>query len=163
MFDLVYIDSDGVLADFSGYVMTHYGKTPGSLVGQDKKDFWKWVQYHNDTVEPFFYNLPKMHDADRLIEYCRSKFKEVKILTATGHTPIGVGQQKIDWYKKHYSDLEVILVRKSSDKAQHAVSNRILIDDRVNSITPWIDAGGIGVLHTSTDNTVEQIEQLGNI
>lgn len=162
MFERVYIDSDGVIADFSSYVMQHYGKLPDGLTGRDKKDFWQWVQHHNDTVEPFFLNLPKMKDADVLLDYCTKMFDEVIILTATGHTPIGVGEQKREWYQKHYPDLKVELVRKSSDKARYAESGRILIDDRDKSIDPWVAAGGTGILHTSAEDTIKLIKLLLN-
>lgn len=158
MLKRVYIDSDGVIADFSAYVMQHYGKLPDGLTGRDKKDFWQWVQHHNDNVEPFFLNLPKMKDADVLLDYCLKTFDDVIILTATGHTPIGVGEQKLEWYKKHYPDLKVELVRKSSDKARYAEAGRILIDDRDKSIDPWVDAGGIGILHTSAEDSIRLIK-----
>lgn len=160
MFKTIYIDSDGVIADFSSYVMQHYGKLPDGLTGRDKKDFWQWVQRHNDTVEPFFLNLPKMEDADVLLDYCTRMFDEVIILTATGHTPIGVGEQKREWYQKYYPDLKVELVRKSNDKARYAESGRILIDDRDKSIGPWVAGGGIGILHTRAEDTISQIESL---
>ena len=155
----IFIDSDGVLANFSLYCLTHYGKLPEES-GSDraaKAKFWAWVQRHNDTVEPFFASLPKMPNADALVEFCLENFNNVKVLTASGHTPKDGAAQKISWYKKFYPTLEVIVVAKSPDKAAYATPRTILVDDRAKSIDPWVAAGGIGILHTSVDDTIEQL------
>ena len=49
----------------------------------------------------------------------------------------------------------------AKDKAQYASPNAILIDDRSKAIDPWVDMGGIGILHTNTNNTIEQLKQIG--
>lgn len=157
-----YIDSDGVIADFTTYVKNNYVGGSAGDTQEEKRAFWKWVQHHNNTVEPFFLSLPKMHDADALIEYCLQTFQHVAILTATGHTPIGVEDQKIEWYRNHYPHLDVITVRKSSDKAQYVGDGSLLIDDRLHSIEPWVASGGIGILHTSTETTIANIETMKN-
>lgn len=162
MFDFdVYLDSDGVLADFSAYCLKHYGKLPEGLTEKgEKAKFWSWVTHHNNTVEPFFRSLPKMADADALVEFCRNNFRSVKVLTARGNTPTDGEEQKIGWYEEHFPGLECIVVRKSPDKAEYAHERSILIDDRNKSIDPWVEAGGIGVLHTSAKSTILTLKQI---
>ena len=46
-------------------------------------------------------------------------------------------------------------------KAEYAGKNRILIDDRQDTIDRWNANGGIGILHTSTANTIKQLQKLG--
>lgn len=155
--DCVYIDSDGVIADFSGYCREHYGVMVDNVADPvEKKKFWKWVTARNE-VEPFFYSLAKMDDADRLIDFCVKNFSSVKILTASGHTPKDVAAQKRCWYTKHYPGLDVLITRKSAEKAVYANASSILIDDRDKSIIPWQNAGGIGILHTSVDTTIDHL------
>lgn len=156
----LFLDSDGVLADFASYAMKHYGVLPDGMEGKEKKEFWKWVQHHNDNVEPFFLNLPKMVDADKLLNYCLCTFKHVKILTATGHMPKDVKQQKIAWYEKYYPHMEVITVRKSENKAEYVTEGAILIDDRSKSIDPWVARGGIGILHTDANSTITMLSKI---
>jgi hypothetical protein len=36
-----------------------------------------------------------------------------------------------------------------------------LIDDRADNIQRWKDAGGVGVLHTSAADTIQQLKELG--
>jgi len=37
-----------------------------------------------------------------------------------------------------------------------------LIDDRQKNIDAWVEAGGIGIVHTSAANTIEQLKALRN-
>ena len=39
--------------------------------------------------------------------------------------------------------------------------NHILIDDRLSNIEQWRSQGGIGILHTSAVNTIQQLKELG--
>ena len=43
----------------------------------------------------------------------------------------------------------------SHNKQKYAAPNHILIDDRKDLIEEWESQGGIGILHTSTKNTIE--------
>lgn len=156
----IFLDSDGCVVDFSGYCLDKYGKLPDNLDRNEKKKFWGWVQWHDQNVEPFFRSMPKMADADELIEYLMPRYRSVKILTAGGFTPKNVGQQKIDWYAEHYPSLEVVVVNKSLDKAKYAAPDAILIDDRTKSTYPWEQAGGIAILHRNAKDTIRQLESL---
>jgi hypothetical protein len=46
-------------------------------------------------------------------------------------------------------------------KHEFSGKNRILIDDRADTIENWNAKGGIGILHTSANNTIKQLKQLG--
>jgi hypothetical protein len=46
-------------------------------------------------------------------------------------------------------------------KQKYSGENNILIDDREDNIQQWKDKGGIGILHTSTANTIKQLKDLG--
>lgn len=155
----IYLDSDGVCCDFSAYCLTHYGKLPDNLDKSEKSKFWSWVQWHNDNVQPFFRNLPKMDGADDLVNFCTTNFNNTKILTASGFTPKNGDVQKIEWYAENYPHVECIVVSKSPDKAAFAHPRAILVDDRAKSIDPWVAAGGIGILHTSVDDTIARLRQ----
>ena len=48
-----------------------------------------------------------------------------------------------------------------ADKHEYAAPNHILIDDRDKAILPWREAGGIGILHTSANDTIAQLKELG--
>lgn len=148
------IDSDGVLADFSKRVDAILGESRSEV---PKGVMWKEIERYNRKVEPFFESLDLMDGARDLVEFAQSNFSRVFVLTATGYTPTNGAEQKIRWYERHFPGLEVIVVSKSPDKAAYATPSTILVDDRLHSIDPWTAAGGIGLLHTSVEDTIERL------
>ena len=46
-------------------------------------------------------------------------------------------------------------------KKNYAAPNHILIDDKKSNIDEWRAAGGIGILHTSAADTIQQLKKLG--
>ena len=152
---MVYLDLDGVLADFDARVNDIFGKSPSQV---PSKELWQGIAHFDKTVEPFFENLPMMDDAHDLIRFVDTHFKKWAILTASGYTPKNVAEQKRKWVAKTiHPSINVIVVRKSEEKANYATSNSILVDDRMKSIQPWRNAGGIGILHTSASDSIEQL------
>lgn len=157
----IFVDSDGVIADMNGYSKTVLGRTIEEF--QPKGKFWSAMQHHDKTVSKWFRSLPKMSDADALMSFLFGNFAHVKILTASGHVPHDVKEQKIEWYAEHYPNVECIVVRKSPDKAEYAHPKSVLIDDRSKSIDPWRAAGGIGILHTSAEDTILQLRTIAGL
>jgi hypothetical protein len=47
----------------------------------------------------------------------------------------------------------------SHNKQKYASPNHVLIDDREDIIKEWEKKGGIGILHTSTQNTIEWLKR----
>lgn len=155
MFDL-YLDSDGVLADFDALAYEILG---GRFIHEvPKGTLWSAVERHGS----FFESLPVMPGADRLVDFVTESglFKSVAVLTATGYTPHDAAEQKRRWYAAWRPDLTVHVVSKSPDKAAFAHPRAILVDDRAKSIDPWVAAGGIGILHTSVDDTIDRLLQI---
>ena len=64
------------------------------------------------------------------------------------------------WIKNNIPGVKLIL-RSAERKQELAEPNAILIDDRKDNIEQWINAGGIGILHTSADDTITQLKKLG--
>jgi hypothetical protein len=54
-----------------------------------------------------------------------------------------------------------IYFRSSTTKHHFSGLNKILIDDRDSIIKDWVLNGGIGILHTSTEDTIEKLKKLG--
>lgn len=164
------MDMDGVTCDFAGKVRFLLGMSPKNTEelmerveeeSFDKKLMWKAIHAY-DTHTPFFYSLDKLPDADDLFDFVIEHFdhEDIGFLTASGYTPVDAAHQKRRWIRKHYGDYQVDVVSKSHDKAVFATSTTILIDDREKSITPWIEAGGIGILHKNSKDTIEQLKKI---
>ena len=67
---------------------------------------------------------------------------------------------KYVWVKNNLPGTKLIL-RYASRKKELATPESILIDDRQVNIDQWEAAGGIGILHTSADDTIQQLQKLG--
>ncbi len=149
----IYCDMDGVLVDFEG----GYEKLTGiDLKGEFKKgdDFWDPIKV---AGVGFWAGLKWMPDGQKLWDYIKPLKPE--ILSAPSREESSrIG--KAVWVKYKLPGTKLIL-RYAKQKQQLATPESILIDDRQVNIDQWEAAGGIGILHTSADNTISQLKELG--
>ncbi len=159
----IFVDLDGVLANFDGKMKELYPEFDGDVAKTNKKmksKAWNMVTQYQKTGY-FWYDLQMMPDAIELWYYVNTNFTNVKILTACGQPQYKAGEQKLKWVTKHLGkNVDVILVEHSKHKASYATPNTILIDDMGKSIVPFIQAGGIGILHTGAANSIEQLKEI---
>ncbi len=148
----VLIDMDGVLSDFDKGIYDITGKYISEI---SKKKMWKVIKNKTNN-QKFFEGLDVMLGADELVSFIIANFDNFGVLTATGHTPNDSGEQKIKWIKKHFSMLShnILTVENGNQKAAYANSHTILIDDRDVCTIPFIKAGGVGILHTDINMTI---------
>lgn len=161
----IYVDMDGVLTNWSkgfeeisgGIPEKEYRKLYSknksfNLVAQQGPDWWE--------------NLEWMPDGKRLWEFITSKFINVFILSSTGSegrdfaTNAKIGKHK--WLKTNLTgipDSHIILTSSGKEKAKYAGNKNILIDDKVENIYYYINNGGIGICHKSTDDTINELIQ----
>ena len=149
----IYCDMDGVLVDFEG----GYEKLTGiDLKGEYRpgvEDFWKPIE---QAGVGYWASLKWMPDGKQLWGYIKQYTPE--LLSAPSKSESSkIG--KYVWVKNNLPGTKLIL-RYASQKQQLATPNSILIDDRQVNIDQWEAAGGIGILHTSTDNTISQLKEL---
>lgn len=153
----LYIDLDGVMADFDLYFMNTFGVASGSL---DDPTLWKWINGHGN----FFANLPLCDGA--IDFYNRVKHLNPTILTACPKTNYSVAAvQKRAWVYKHLSeDLTVIPMLGGKNKAlfMHSPAD-VLIDDFEKNCLSWREHGGIAILHKNFADTTKQVSDLFNI
>jgi 5'(3')-deoxyribonucleotidase len=153
-YNKIYLDMDGVLADFDSATSLIIDKNSPEF---SKKKLWQAIAKYDAEVQPFFENLSLMEDALVLTEFLNKTFENIEILTASGSTPRTVKEQKIKWAARHFPTYKINVVGKSPDKAFFASPNAILIDDREKSIMPFVAAGGVGILHTSAPSTIDAL------
>ena len=150
----IFVDMDGVLVDFEdGYERLTGKNIKGNHVKGDA-DFWQPI---TDAGIKFWAGLKWMPDGKELWSYIKPY--NPKILSAPSReesSKIG----KHVWVKNNISDTKLIL-RSAERKQELSELNAILIDDREDNIQQWKDAGGIGILHTSANNTINELEKLG--
>lgn len=157
----LYLDMDGVLADFH----KAYMKLDPKL--EDRKKFREAVITYR-----IFEDLDFMPDTQELLNHV-SKLHgvHIEILTSMGTFDPFQGNsaknQKILWLNKHNIPYKPNFVRTKQEKAQYATPTSILIDDSAGCIGPFIAAGGHGILHHKAsetnrllDSTILQIRAL---
>ena len=142
---------DGVLADFDRYVTEANG---GAHPNDDGTSVWKHI--HPGS----FASFPVMEDAQELWDYVLP-YKPT-ILTATGHSVKTAEDEKKIWALMHFGHSETQTVMAGADKINMINPDHyhksILVDDRPKAIDPWIKAGGIGILHTSAEDSINQLK-----
>ena len=69
---------------------------------------------------------------------------------------------KDDWVKMHMpGEYRKLLLYPRAQKMLFAAEGKILIDDMEQTIKEWNNAGGIGILHTNTADTLKQLQAYG--
>jgi FMN phosphatase YigB (HAD superfamily) len=149
----IYCDMDGVLVDFNkGY----FELTGHKLDGIHRTDthFWDPI---NKAGYDFWINLEWIKpDGHILWEYIE-KYNP-KLLSAPSRQEDS-RVAKLDWVYKELPDTKLIL-RSAKHKKDFASPTSILIDDRVDNISDWVGAGGIGILHKNAKDTILQLKDL---
>ena len=158
---LIFCDMDGVLVDFDKGYEELTGLSTKHVDVQDSNDFWNKFKSSltEKNMEEYDYwaNLKWMPDGKQLWNYIKSY--NPYILTAPSRDP-GSKLGKKEWVER-LDNMKNIYFRAAQNKPDFSGKNRILIDDRADTIEKWNKAGGIGILHTSTENTIEQLKKLG--
>lgn len=156
----VYVDLDGVVADFDSWVLKQYGRPLSELISTEEGKNKFYADYSDHILHHDLFNtLDTLPGAVEMIMLVLSDSDYLdlapEILSAAGqnHTEIAM-QQKREWCARNLPGIKVNLVTHSTDKAKYAHPKAILIDDRMASIGPWRDAGGIGILHKNVQDTL---------
>ena len=154
----LFIDMAGVLADFENGLSEVLGH---KVRLSDIKDVYS-DRKREVTSKHLFRRLKPLPDAWKLVDWALNSGIHTEILTAAGTiNRTIVIKDKIDWIKEYCTDHWIIIPTfKGSQKAAFAHSKAVLIDDRPKNIECWEAAGGIGILHTTADETIAQLNEL---
>ena len=149
----IFCDMDGVIVNFNkGYEELTGTKLDRTY--QTSEDFWNPI---NDKGSEFWENLEWMSDGKRLWNYI-SEYYPV-ILSSPSRRGYGSREGKKNWVDRELPGTPLIL-EYSFNKQKYSGVDCILIDERDSNIEQWISKGGIGILHTSTEDTIEQLRKI---
>jgi len=158
----VYLDMDGVIADFFGGVEKLYGVSHWKQLTSDKSKDLRQDVIERITGTNFFETLPKFPSADNLIAMIK-KFTggRFSILTSPlrGDHDNSAKWKKV-WINQNIEQPDETIV--SGRKEKYATTKgtaNILIDDRPINIEKWQDKGGYGILYQANKNSLSTIEQ----
>jgi hypothetical protein len=161
---IVYLDMDGVLADFFGGVEFLYGVEHWKQLTNDKTKDLKKEVIDRITGTDFFAVLPKFPTADALIDMVK-KFTGGKFSINT--SPLRGDHENSAKYKKVWisnnieqPDEIVVTGRKETYATNKGTGTpNILIDDRPINIQKWQAAGGYGILYQANRDPLSKVQQ----
>jgi hypothetical protein len=146
----LYLDCDGVLADFDRGAEEVLGLHPRVFEARHGRGrFWARLA---QTPE-FFARLPLMPGAMELFEAVRHL--EPVILTGI---PRGdwAAAQKVRWAAQHFPGTRIITCL-AVDKRRHCRMGDVLVDDTLKHRHLWEEAGGIFIHHRSVEGTLDEL------
>jgi 5'(3')-deoxyribonucleotidase len=149
----LYLDCDGVLADFDTGAAALLGMKPKAYEkSHGLSRFWSKLAQAPD----FYFSLPLMPDAMRLFEAV--KHLDPVILTGL---PRGnwAADQKMRWAAEHFPGVRMITCM-ARDKRDHAKDGDVLVDDNDKFRHLWEGAGGVFVHHRNVDETLAELATL---
>lgn len=152
----VYLDMDGVLADFFG----EWSRISNVDHYKDINDVEAKLQLVRDHPT-FWIDLPMLPHAKALIKAVVEKYGEYRICSKPLEGDTRSKPGKMEWIQKHLSDMppaEVILTADKAKYATHDGAPNILVDDYGVNINSWRAAGGIGIKYE--DSAFPQVAKI---
>lgn len=160
----IYCDMDGVLADFearfehfAGLSPDVYRKEIAQKYGEKQVDKMFWDLIDNQIGVRFWRGIPWMPQGRQLWEYIKP-YNPTLLSSPSYSDSSRIGKSL--WVKDNMQSTKLIF-RQAKQKSDFAESNAILIDDREDTIMNWKSKGGIGIVYRTTDQTINELKQLG--
>ena len=149
----LYLDCDGVLADFDRGAEAILGMTPKAF--ERRYNIGRmWAKLA--SAPDFYGTLPLMPGAIEL-------FDAVKHLDPTILTGLPRGnwaaEQKVRWAAEHFPGTPIITCM-AVDKRKHCRAGDVLVDDQMRHAHLWEQAGGLFVHHRTVEETLERLSRL---
>ncbi|MEA3001942.1 MAG: hypothetical protein QOH81_730 [Sphingomonadales bacterium] len=147
----LYLDCDGVLADFDKGATTILGMKPRAFEQRHGLGrFWAKLA----SAPDFYFGLPLLPDAMRLLDAVRHL--DPIILTGLPRGNWAV-DQKVRWAARHFPGTRINTTM-ARDKRDHAKSGDVLVDDQLRHAHLWEEAGGAFIHHKNVDETLARLK-----
>ena len=135
----VYFDMDRVLCDFASQAAKY------KVLKKNNRINWLKVFLIGSRFWSEMPSLPETQEfVPQIINYCKSRNVEVKVLSSVRLTSGHRGKRK--WCREHLplKKDDIILVKKAELKASFAAPSSLLIDDNSENVQAFISGGGQG-------------------
>ena len=159
----IFVDMDGVLTDFDKVVQDGFLKQWNKDNKTKIKDGWGfeakygsksfWSQVEKMGLK-FWLEMPWTKDGKKLWNFVKGM--NVEILSTPSQDSDSMKGKNI-WCERELGDVKVTLTRQKQSKAK---PNAILIDDLKKNIDKFTVAGGIGILHKNTEDTIKKLKEI---
>jgi len=148
----IYLDMDGVIADFVRRYRELYHMDPAQAEGQKKFDHF----FDDFIATNQFATLDLMPGAMEGINFLRKAPVPTQMLSSTSNEERydDISKQKMVWLQTHGITFNPIFVPGKRLKQHYAAPDKIIIDDTESVIDQWKAKGGIGILHKDWSTTL---------
>ena len=148
----IYCDMDGVLVNFNKRFNNLTSSNPTQYREENGIDkFWEVID--NEGVG-FWVGIEWMDDGKELFNFLKENF-DVELLSSPSRAENSRLGKRL-WVINHKLGVKLNL-EYSRSKHKYAAPNHVLIDDREDIIKDWESKGGVGILHTSTEDTIVEL------
>jgi hypothetical protein len=156
----IYLDMDGVLCNFGERWQKLYGESPAESFSQRSKI----SNWDNFVLSGQFSTLPTFPGWEELLAAVRATGAQIEILSSSGGQKYHdtVTMQKKTWLKEHGIDVPVNIVPGRRLKANYADASKLLIDDTLDVIMSFYEAGGYAIQHDSAPRTIKMMKGFFN-
>jgi len=149
----LFLDADGVLADFDLSARRLLGSRPKEFIAKHGRGtFWKRLA----KADNFYGSLPEMPDA-------RVLFDAVKHLKPTILTGLPVGNwaapQKVEWAAAHFPGVPIITCM-AKNKHLHMHPGDVLVDDREKHRDAYEAHGVVFIHHRNAEDSLRQLAKI---
>lgn len=146
----IFCDLDGVIIDFNQGYKDLTNITLDKSEHRSDSKFWEPIE---KAGYDFWANLKWMSDGHILWNFI-SPYNPTILSAPSRQVESRIG--KHDWVNRELPGTPLIL-RSAKHKKDFAAPDAILIDDRPENIEGWIQEGGKGILHTSAEETINEL------
>lgn len=160
----IFCDMDGCLCDFearfehfAGLSPDEYRKEVTKKYGKKQVDKMFWDLIDNQIGVRFWRGIPWMPGGKQLWDYIKP-YNPTLLSSPSFDNSSRMGKSL--WIKDHIPGTPVIF-RQAKQKSDFAGPNKILIDDREDTIMSWKAKNGIGILYKNTDQVINDLKKLG--
>lgn len=158
MIEKIYLDMDGVLCDFESRYQKLFGELP--VYTREMKD---WSENWDSFVKTEqFKTLEWNKGGKTLLEFVIHTGIDFEILSSSGGKKHheAVKEQKKFWLQTNDILVKANIVPGRGNKSRYANSRTVLIDDTPDVIDSFNSAGGYGILHEGTQETVKKLKNI---
>lgn len=150
MIRTIYLDLDGVLADFVRGCFQHFGRTlPMADVGWNFYRDWGMTEqeFWTHTTFSFWAKLPWTPEGRDLLDGLRTLTDRPLVILTSPAPRQGCTEGKLDWLRQHLPDfIRQGRVFIGSAKHHLAAPDKLLIDDHDANVERFRQHGGAAVL-----------------
>lgn len=157
MVSVIYVDMDGVLCNFEKRYLEKFGVSSSEVRKNMKHLYSKnWEAFVKDKE---FESLDWFIGAKELVEFLNGLPNTKEILSSTAGDTFYefIAGQKSKWLDDHGIDWQRNFVPGRKYKKDYARKDALLIDDTMDVVDQFSNAGGVSILHKNVKETINLI------